>query len=115
VVSGEEEEGEIDHFLGARDGDSFSPKAAEPMALTTVILLDSDSQRLAGDKFFGRQNFGVGGEIIGAEKLHVPMCNPRVKSLQRARTSIATFPFKQLSGNRIQHFPEPEFLRFFCK
>ncbi len=42
MVCGEEEDREINHFLGARDGDGFSPKAAEPVALTTIILLDTD-------------------------------------------------------------------------
>ena len=115
MVSGEEKDTEIDHFFGSRDGDSFTSKAAEPVTLATVVLLDADGQVLAGDELFWRQNLGVSGQIIGAEKLHIPMRNPRIKSLQRARTSIATFPFKQLSGNRIQYFPEPEFLRFFCK
>ncbi len=66
------------------------------MALSAIVPLDSDGQRLAGDEFFGRQNLGVSSQIIGAEILHIPMRNPRIKPLQRARTSIATFPLKQL-------------------
>lgn len=115
MVGGEEEEREIDHFLGARYGDGFPTKAAEPVPLATIILLDSDGQRLAGDKFFLRQNLGVSGQVVGAEKLDIPMRDARIKPLQRARTSITTFPFKQLSCNRIQYFPEPELLRFFCR
>ncbi len=54
MVGGEEEDREIDHFLGARDGDGFASKAAEPVSLTAIVLFDTDGQRLAGDEFFGR-------------------------------------------------------------
>ena len=46
MVSGEEEDGEVDHFFGARDGDSFASKAAEPVPLAAIILLDTDGECL---------------------------------------------------------------------
>ena len=115
MVCGEEEDGEIDHFRGLGNDDGLSSESLEPVALTSVVLLDTDGERFAHNQLIFRQNLSIRRQLISAEKIHVPMLNPCVKSLQRARASITTFPLKQLSCNRIQHLPEPELLRFFCK
>jgi hypothetical protein len=72
VKTGEETEGDIDHFPGFAHDDGFTPKASQPVTEATVVALNGDGVAFGLEQFFGVDYLTISFVLIGAKDRYVP-------------------------------------------
>jgi hypothetical protein len=112
---GEERHREFHPLL--RLGDDHRPalEAAKPGALPTMMARDGRGGRLALHACVLGDDGGIGGPLVRAVALDIPVCQAIHHLLQGGLVTAPTCPGPQGAGGTIQGRPGPERPPFFCR
>ena len=93
--AGEQRDGGVDHALGLGDHDGTAAEAGEPVALAGMVTLDAVRFLLADEELALRDQFGVGGPVVGAVETRVPALQAGKELAEGGGVTTAQLPVNQ--------------------